>query len=369
MKVKGATVDERADAAAKAQVKVMPGVKQGSTIVGMYKVEYTRTEEGKFVKWRNRKFVKPECAEINVGDFGLIYGRGIFEGINFYKGGVLFLEKHLDRFFAGAETSRLDMPLSRDEFRNFILEAAKKSGLKEGYLRPILTAGRGKDGTLGINVGCEDPTVFVIACNPLALYTEETYKKGIKITDSPYTKQPKTVMDLNNLKWLCYFPNLMVKAEAKERGYDDGIMVLKEPDGKKYVSEVSAANLFFIKDKVLYTPSLDSNCLEGITRNAFIELARKKGIEVVEKRCTLDEFMSADEAFATGTAAGLIAIKEIRGRLIGTGKEGEITGKLREAYFKEVVPTSLTPFDHAGKKLEDLQAGRDYHDLTILKEE
>ena len=341
---------------------------QGASLVGMYIVEFTRGEDGKLVPWRNRKFVKPEQAEINVGDFAVVYGRGIFEGINFYKDGILFFKEHIDRFYAGMEIARLEMPMSREEFEKLMFEAIERSGLKQGYIRPILTAGRGKDGTLGINVGCEDPCVFVYVCPPLALYTEETYKKGIRLVESPYRKQPKSVMGLNNLKWTCYFTNLLVKAEAKERGYDDGVMLLKDPKGNKYVSEVSAANLFFMKNNVLYTPSLESNCLEGITRNAFIKLAREKGIEVVEKQCTLAEFMEADEAFATGTAAGLIAVSEITGRRIGTGAEGETTGMLRKAYYEEVVPNSLTPFAGTIRKFEELEAGKDYFDLGEMEE-
>ena len=343
----------------------------------MSKAEHTLAEDGRMVKWRAEGFRPWEKAEINVIDQTVMYGLGLFEGINFYKGGVLYLDQHLDRLCVGLEQGGLEMPISREHLREKILEAVKKSGLDKGYIRPVVTAGTGKDGTLGIGVMREDPCVFIYVCRPIALYSEETYAKGIKLAGSPYRKPGGKVLDLTNIKWTDYFLNIKVKEDAKKRGYDDWIMLMDQDLGTvtllgkkgakykvydEYLSELSAANLFFIKDGVLYTPSLESNCLNGVTRNAFLKIAGAKGMQTVEKRCTMKELLDADEAFATGTAAGLIAISEVNGTKIGGGREGEKTRMLRRAYEEEVIPGNLTPVPEL-KGFGELKEGVDFLDL------
>ena len=316
---------------------------------------------------RKEEFLKPGEAKIDVLDHGLLYGGGIFEGINFYtingKTGVLFLEEHLDRFYDGIYALRITPVTTKDSLKKRILETVEKSGLKRGYIRPVITRGVGKE--LGISALCIDPTLFIYVCPPPHLFSEEAYQKGLSVEISPNTRISASEKNTTRLKWLDYALNTEAKVAANKRGYNDAIMMVRMtvervPDGdggekeivKRYVSEGTASNVFFVdKEGVLKTPSLECNCLDGVTRKAIIDLAKKKGLTVEEGRYTENDLLNAKEVFYTGTAAGVIAITSINKRKIGEGREGEITRMLREAYNNEVIPNNLTPIREANKVL------------------
>ena len=365
----------------KTKVKKAPG----EPLVGMFTFEHTHKhpkppKEGEresfgrsHVAWPVRKFVDLHEAKICIADQIVVYGHGIFEGINFYKGKdgkakILFLKEHLDRMEKGMKESGLEPPLSREQMERFIIETVERSGMEEGYIRPVITAGVGKGGALGIGIKRENPTFFVYVCHPIALFDDDQYANGISVKVSPYMKMPQEVINLISKKWTDYFLNIMVKEDAKKSGYGDGIMNTYIRKGRKgeYVSELSAMNVFFLgKDGVLYTPSLESNCLDGVTRRAIMKLAKEMGIDVVEKRCTVEHLRKAGEVFGTGTAAGIIAITRVGKTKIGDGKEGSVTKALRRAYKEKVIPENLTPLVEL-PKFEDLKEGEDY---VLLKDE
>ena len=331
-------------------------------VVWICSVERFRTDSGVYMKKpRAERFVHPkdQDAKISVLDHGLLYSMGIFEGINFYtlegKTGILLLDSHLDRLYDGAEQLGIKVPITKDEFWERMLEAVARSGLEKGYIRPVLTRGVGNQ--LGLAAKCSDPTLFIYVCPPLALFGEREYANGLSVEVSPYARLSVSEINITRLKWLDYALNAAAKAAAIAKGYDDAIMAVRHPEGwmsgaaygseklemsRRVISEMTAGNIFFYKDGILHTPSLECNCLDGVTRRAVIDAAIENGITVKEGLFTEKDLLGADEVFETGTAAGVIAMTKINGETVGKGYEGEITKYTRKIYEEEVVPNNLT---------------------------
>ncbi len=335
---------------------------------------------GWICRGRNERYYDPRHrgASISVLDHGLLYGGGIFEGINFYYGknpassqtlDVLFLKQHVDRYFEGTGLLQIKVPYSKDEIIDRILTVTAETDLKkDGYIRPVITRGGEQ---LGITAPCPDPVVFAYSCpmEMVGLFGAEDYRKGLSVAtmkdaETPHLRIDRAVVELDSLKWLDYSPNTMAKKLAVASGYKDSLMFVRhfEPvpsvDGdeqkyvrREYLSEASAANVFLICEDVIKTPDLKCNCLKGITRGAIEKLAEKQGYKVQEGFLTRADVLQAKEIFETGTAAGVIAITGVDGKTVGTGKEGEVTREIREAYVSEVIPSNLTSV----RKLRDVE--------------
>lgn len=281
------------------------------------------------------EFVPEEEARISVFDHGLLYGDGVFEGIRAYNGYVFKLEEHLDRLYASARAILLEIPLARDQMREAILETLRVNGLRDAYIRPIITRGVGD---LGIDPRkCARPTVIIIAKEWKSLYPE-AFERGLRAVVAAVRNRspeslPPTVKSLN------YLTNILARIEANVRGADEAIML----DLQGHIAEGSADNIFIVRNGELYTPP-PLHILPGITRQTVIELAKGEGLAVHEAFFGLAELYTADEVFLTGTAAEIAPIVEIDGRVIGEGKPGPITKKLWER-FKAItgVPETGTP--------------------------
>ncbi|WP_043930850.1 branched-chain-amino-acid transaminase [Bacillus sp. EB01] len=274
------------------------------------------------------KFVKKEEAVISVYDHGFLYGDGVFEGIRVYNGNIFRLDAHIKRLYESAHSIRLEIPYTIEEFKQIIVETVRKNELSSAYIRPVVSRGMGN---LGLDPNsCSNPKVIVIA-EPLALYPQELYERGLKI-GSVATRRNRPDVLSPQIKSLNYLNNILVKLEANQAGLDEALML----NDQGYVTEGSADNIFIIKNGVIFTPPVYLGALEGITRNAIIELARDSGYEVREQPFTRHDVYIADEVFLTGTAVEVIAVIDVDTRKIGDGKPGPITNHLLKEFRKLV---------------------------------
>ncbi len=271
------------------------------------------------------KFYSETNAKISVFDHGLLYGDGVFEGIRAYKGRVFKLREHVDRLFASAKAIMLDIPLTPARMVQAVVATCRKNKLRDGYIRLVVTRGRG---TLGLNPNrCRRPSVIVIA-DRIQLYPPSFYERGLEIVTVPTTR------NLNNavnpaIKSLNYLNNILAKIEANIAGCEEAIML----NAEGYVAECTGDNLFIVKGNVVLTPPLYSGALYGITRGVVIDLARGDGVGVEDfAPLTRYDLFNADECFLTGTGAELIPVVKIDGRKIGTGKPGPVTRRLVQLY-------------------------------------
>jgi len=276
--------------------------------------------------WLNGKLVDEADAKISVFDHGLLYGDGVFEGIRIYSGKIFELEAHIARLYESAKVLRLDIPLSKKELVKAIEETVTANGVIDGYIRLVITRGVGD---LGLNpLVCENSTVFIIA-DSIQLYPEELYEKGMKVISATTVRShPLSVPP--QVKSLNYLNNILAKIEAMDSNVPEAIMYNHEG----YVAEATGDNVFIVRDGVIYTPPPEAGLLEGITRKVVIRLAKEEDLEVVEKNLTRFDLYICDEFFLTGTAAEVIGVVEIDGRVIGDGKPGPITRLLRKKFFK-----------------------------------
>lgn len=282
------------------------------------------------------KLVPEEEATISVFDHGLLYGDGVFEGIRAYNGYVFKLEEHLERLYDSAKAILLEVPLSKEELREAILETLRANDLREGYIRPIVTRGAGD---LGLDPRkCAKPTVIIIVRKWKSLYGEELYERGLRaIVATTRNKPPEGLPPV--VKSLNYLTNILARIEANARGADEAIML----DIRGNVSEGSADNIFIVRRGELYTPPVMNN-LPGITRATIIELAEGEGYVVREQNFGIADLYIANEVFLTGTAAEIAPIVEIDGRKIDDGKPGPITRHLRQRFYEITgTPETGTP--------------------------
>ena len=285
------------------------------------------------------KFVDESEAKISVFDHGLLYGDGVFEGIRLYNGRIFRLEQHLDRLFASAKAILLEIPMSREELTRACCEACRLNQLRNGYIRLVVTRGVGN---LGLNpFKCPKATVFIIAAT-IELYPESTYRDGLKlITASTQRINPAALSP--SIKSLNYLNNILAKIEAIQAGTQEAIML----NSTGNVAECTGDNIFIMRRGNLETPPISAGALDGITRGMVFELAAKIGLKVKETDMARYDLMTADECFVTGTAAEIVPVVEIDGRVIGSGQPGVVTLKLIDE-FRKFTCTTGTPID-AGK--------------------
>ena len=269
-------------------------------------------------------YVREEEAKISVFDHGVLYGDGVFEGIRVYNGRVFKCEEHINRLYNAAKAIMLEIPMSKEEMTEVLLETCRRNQIKDGYVRLVVTRGKGD---LGLNpVSCKVASVFCIA-GSITLYPDEMYIKGMPIITAVQRRNKATIVD-PQIKSLNYINNILAKIEANRAGVPEALML--NHDG--VVAECTGDNIFIVKDNVIYTPPIYIGILDGITRNTVIELAKELGYEVKESEFTLFNVYSADECFLTGTAAEAIPVTNVDGRIIGNGEAGPVTTRLLEAF-------------------------------------
>lgn len=285
--------------------------------------------------WLDGAIVDETEAKISVFDHGLLYGDGIFEGIRFYEGRVFRLEQHIKRLFLSAKAILLKIPWSQEEVIEATLDTIRANGLRDGYVRLVVTRGTGG---LGLNPYlCEKPSMFIIA-STIALYPEENYTKGLEIVTCA-TRRPSPASLSPQVKSLNYLNNIMAKVEAIKAGAMEGIMLNEQG----YVAECTGDNIFILKNGEVRTPPISDGALDGITREAIFELCGELGITVREVSLTRYDLYTADECFLTGTAAEVIPVVKYDEREIGEGTPGEISLRLIAA-FRTLVTSTGTPF-------------------------
>ena len=280
------------------------------------------------------KFYSEADAKISVFDHGLLYGDGIFEGIRFYNGRVFRLGEHLDRLWDSARSICLEIPMTKEEMTEALLEAIRQNHLRDGYVRLLVTRGIGN---LGLNpMQCKWPSVIIIVA-AITLYRENLYRKGLTIVTcatrrcSPGALNPA-------VKSLNYLNNVMARLEANLADADEALML----NDAGNVAECTADNVFVVKHGQIVTPPVSAGALRGITRSVAFEIATELGFKTLKADITRHDIYTADECFLTGTAAEIIPVVKADGRLIGNGKPGPITARII-ARFREMTRETGTP--------------------------
>ncbi|WP_339060032.1 branched-chain-amino-acid transaminase [Tepidibacillus marianensis] len=278
--------------------------------------------------YMNGEFVQKEEAKVSVFDHGFLYGDGIFEGIRVYNGNVFRLREHVKRLYDSAKSIMLEIGMTPEEITEAIVSTVRKNNFRDAYIRLVISRGVGD---LGLDpYKCSKPEIFIIV-QPLALFPKEHYEKGIKIVSVPTRRNTPDALN-PQIKSLNYLNNVLVKLEANRAGASEALML----NANGYVAEGSGDNIFIVKNGVLYTPPTYLGALEGITRQAIMDVARDLGYQVIEQPFTRHDVYVADEVLLTGTAAEVIAVIDVDGRQIGDGAPGPITKKLLVEFRKIV---------------------------------
>ena len=280
------------------------------------------------------KFYSETNAKVSVFDHGLLYGDGIFEGIRFYNGRVFRLEQHLERLWNSARSICLDIPMTRQEMTEALLETIRQNHLRDGYIRLVVTRGVGN---LGLNPEqCKNPSVIIIVAT-IALYHEDFYRKGLSIV-TVATRRSNPASLNPAVKSLNYLNNVMARIEANLASADEALML----NDAGNVAECTADNIFIIKHSQIFTPPITAGALQGITRSVVFDIAGEFDIKVIEADFTRHDIFVADECFLTGTAAEIVPVVKADGRTIGNGKPGPITTRII-ARFREMTHQTGTP--------------------------
>ncbi|MCJ7422989.1 branched-chain-amino-acid transaminase [Candidatus Bathyarchaeota archaeon] len=273
-------------------------------------------------------FYPKSQAKVSVFDHGLLYGDGVFEGIRAYNGSVFKLKEHIDRLYRSAHMIMLEIPVSKEEMIQTVLETLRKNNLKDSYIRLVVTRGVGD---LGLNPKkCAKPTIIVIT-DTIALHKGEAKEKGVTAMISWVKRDPVDATS-HEIKSLNYLNSILAKIEANISGVDEAICL----DKNGFVCEGVAENIFIVRNGRIFTPPSYTGALPGITAEEIAKLARKLGYEAKDKNITPYELFNAEEVFFTGTAAEIVPVREINKRTISNGKPGPITKRLMEEFAKLV---------------------------------
>ncbi len=280
--------------------------------------------DGKLTDWRN--------AKIHVLTHSLHYGMSVFEGVRAYKtdkGTVIFrLVEHTKRLLNSAKIFQMNVPYDMDTLMEAQKQVIRENWLETGYIRPIIWIG---SEALGISARNNTIHTAIAAWTWGAYLGEDGMSRGIRVKISSFSRHHVNVSLVRAKASGYYINSILANQEATADGYDEAMLL----DTEGFVSEGSGENVFIVKNGKLYTPDLAS-CLDGITRDSVITLAKDAGIEVIEKRITRDEVYCADEVFFSGTAAEITPIREVDNRQIGSGSRGPVTEKIQSLFFDAV---------------------------------
>ena len=283
--------------------------------------------------WLDGRMVDWSDATVHILTHTLHYGLGVFEGIRCYRtsderSAVFRLGDHVRRLFDSARINLLEIPFSRQEIESACIESLRRNRLDQGYIRPIVFVGAGE---MGLNPA-ENPIRVAVIAWPWGKYLgEEGVERGIRAKVSTFVRHHVNSKMSKGKTCGDYVNSILAKREALLDGYDEAIML--DVDG--LVSEATGENIFLVRDGILCTPPLHT-ILDGLTRSTVIELARDKGIQVVERPITRDELYIADEVFLTGTAAEVTPVREVDRRVVGRGVRGPLTRLLQSTFFQVV---------------------------------
>ncbi len=275
----------------------------------------------------NGKFYDKDNAKISVFDHGLLYGDGVFEGIRAYNKLVFKLDEHISRLYESAHSIMLKIPLNKDQLVKAVIQTLKINKLNDAYIRLIVTRG---EGDLGLDPRkCFGKASVIIIADKVKLYPENLYKNGMEIITVSTTRNSHSALN-PQIKSLNYLNNILAKIEAVHLGYEEALML----NDSGYVAECTGDNVFMISENELYTPPECMGALRGVTRGAVLKVARAAKIPTHEHVFTRHELYTAEECFLTGTAAEIIPIVKVDGRVIGSGKPGKMTLELMKKFHE-----------------------------------
>ena len=275
----------------------------------------------------NGKFYPKESAKVSVFDRGFLYGDGVFEGIRSYNRLVFKLQEHLDRLYESAHSIMLKISMSKAEMAKAVVASLKENKIDNGYVRLIVSRGQGD---LGLDPRkCKSGETVVIIADKIALYPEKLYKEGMEIITVATTRNAHEALN-PQIKSLNYLNNILGKIEAVNSGYEEALML----NDQGYVTECTGDNIFMLSKCELYTPPECMGALRGVTRDTVLDIAGKLKVPRHEHVFTRHELYVSDECFLTGTAAEIIPVVKVDGRVIGSGKPGKITLELMKEFHK-----------------------------------
>ena len=282
--------------------------------------------ETKFI-WKNGSFHQWNDSNIHILTHTFHYGLGVFEGVRAYstlKGPAIFrLNEHTNRLFSAADKVNIEVPCIKEELIEVQKSMFSKNALDEGYIRPMVYLG---SESMGLRATDLSVNIAVAAWEWPSYMSPEAKEAGISIIKSPFSQYSNPLYSGNKIMG-SYINSIMALQDAVKKGADEALLM--DEDG--FISEGSGENIFIIKSDQIYTPKT-KNCLDGITRQSVITIAKDFGINVTEKDLTYEDLVNADEAFFTGTAVEITPVTKIDAKLIGAGLRGPITKKLQETY-------------------------------------
>jgi branched-chain amino acid aminotransferase len=264
-------------------------------------------------------------AVISVMDHGFLYGDGVFDAFRVYDSAIYKFDEHIDRLFDSAKIIDLEIPMSRAEFKDVVVETIRANGFSDAYVRPQVSRGVGKLGSDPRT--CKKATVVVYVTPPPALKASKT----IRVIVSSY-RRPSGYMLPTESKMTQYLNNILAKIESTGRGADDAILL----NDRGFVCEGSGWNVFIVNGNKVVTPSHTSGILRGITRDSVISLLKQDGMQVEEREVVLSELFTASEVFGTGSGTEITPVVEVGGRRVGAGDVGKVTSRAEKLFFEDV---------------------------------
>lgn len=277
-----------------------------------------------FKVYINGTLYDKDDAKVSVYDHGLLYGDGVFEGMRSYGGNVFRLKQHLERLWNSARAIRLEIPMTLESLADAVNQTLETNEIRDGYVRLIVTRGAG---TLSLDPNKTSNPQVIIITDHITLYPAEYYENGLEIiTVSTIRNHPAALSP--RIKSLNYLNNILAKMEGLQAGCVEALML----NHKGEVAECTGDNLFLVRNDQLYTPPIDAGILEGITRDAVMELARADGRHVQEIPLSRNDIFIADECFLTGSAAEVVPVVKVDSRKIGDGSPGQVTRELMKQF-------------------------------------
>lgn len=273
------------------------------------------------------EWVPKSRASISVFDHGMLYGDGVFEGIRVYNGIIFRYKEHLERLYSSAKSIKLQIPLGPEDMTKAVVETLKRNGLKDAYIRLVVTRGVGD---LGVDPRkCRKASTIIITEYADPSFGVMAKQRGISVIISS-VRRDAVDATTHEIKSLNYLNSVLAKLEAVDAGADDALML----DRNGFVSEATTTNLFIVKYGEIFTPPSTAGILPGVTRRRIIKLAREMDYRVIEKGLTPYDVTNADEAFLTGTLSEVVPLVKVRGIEIGDGKVGPVTRRIMEEFVK-----------------------------------
>ena len=290
--------------------------------------------------WFNGKMTNWADANVHVMTHALHYGSSVFEGMRVYDtniGPAIFrLQDHTDRLLSSAKIYRMAVPYSADKINTACKDVVLSNGLDAAYIRPLIFRGAGS-----LGIATDNPIEVAIAAFPWGAYLgEDAKEKGVDVCVSTWNRPAQNTFPTAAKAGGNYLSSQLIAMEAHSHGYAEGIAL----DSNNFVSEGSGENIFLVKDGILSTPPTWCAILPGLTRDSIMTLAADIGYEVREQPIPREALYLADEIFMTGTAAEITPVRSVDGIKIGSGRRGEITGRLQHEFFG--LFTGTTPDRH-----------------------